>query len=83
MTIPQVGRKQHELLGRRIAGSQIRTDDLRITNALLYQLSYSGRVVRRRTLLRKTWSASAVRRTGKAGLYRKRRFWGFVGKRVQ
>ena len=29
------------------AGSQIRTDDLRITNALLYQLSYSGRVVRR------------------------------------
>ena len=24
------------------AGSQIRTDDLRITNALLYQLSYSG-----------------------------------------
>lgn len=25
------------------AGSQIRTDDLRITNALLYQLSYSGR----------------------------------------
>ena len=44
MTHPQVRRKQHELLGRRIAGSQIRTDDLRITNALLYQLSYSGRI---------------------------------------
>ena len=29
------------------AGSQIRTDDLRITNALLYQLSYSGESGRR------------------------------------
>ncbi len=33
------------------AGNRIRTDDLRITNALLYQLSYPGIPVREERLM--------------------------------
>ena len=34
-----------ELLGKPGAGGRTRTDDLLITNQLLYQLSYAGRLV--------------------------------------